>query len=517
MALTNTMATAENLGIEFRFIWPRGANPALHDLSQLFSPEFIAAFEIGEEPMVGREIFPQHELVASSRQEASRRLSSFAMPPGVEVDDPFGIVRLADEDPSEAHARFLRAFESIGWSKEAWSLVHAAATWTDGNEMSAVHVRAGDIVNGDWRQIMYFGKYMPVPYVSHAIAHGSGEGTRLTLVMSDNTDLLAWLCTVHPTVVTVADLVPEYGQLPEFLRALADILIMSRCRTIAGPSASAFSSLAGHLGGSGVTSVEQLVPIDQRFEILRAGILDIRRASDASPFLRSFAARDIVWLLDVFGDRLSLDEQLAHAREAERLDPEFMSARTRVGLLAALLGRWSAARDAVAVADALGRATDRHQDALFEARASGIAVECLAIALEATAPRWRTWSSRTRKRAGMKASLAALQGATDGLGDWHIFEFDRDKILATLRDLLETVGRLAELNDDMLAPVLRSLNRWHADDVDITCFRPENHGAHQSAAIFEGLLRQFERVAISLSRAIEAAGVDGTTRSVAAG
>ena len=111
-----------------------------------------------------------------------------------------------------------------------------------GREMAAVHVRAGDIVEGDWRQVLQHEKYVPTPFIEHAIGVLSREQT--VLILSDNAMYLDWLRTRLPSVVTADRIIPGYDGLSEIHRALADILLLSHCRTIVGPPTSSFSGLA---------------------------------------------------------------------------------------------------------------------------------------------------------------------------------------------------------------------------------------------------------------------------------
>lgn len=474
----------------------------MNDPGQLFSRQFLAEFEISEDALTGHAILPVQELVSLERDQIDRRLGSDLTVPYVEIDEVFWILRLAAEDPSEALGRFITCFQAIGWSDEAQSSLNFASTWNTDDQIAAIHIRAGDIVTGGWRHFMFYGKYMPVPYVSFAIDELSHGGRKPVLVMSDNAELLLWLQTRHANIVTVSEVVPGYARLPEILKAFADMLLMSRCHTIVGPSESAFSALAADLGRSRVMSAERLIPAGQAHEVLRSGSLDTQGSIGEYPFLMRFVARDLVWYLDVFGDGVPLREQLTLARDAVRFDPDFVGARTRLGLLAALLGEWDSAREAVAKAEAIGRTVVRHQGALFEAQATHIAVECFALTLGRGTRRLRSRSARTRSERDKRKSLAELHDSLSQLNDADLFHLDRNEIMLNLRGLLATVDWLMEVSDPVRAQLWANLLKWRNEEVDISRFRSPLEGAHQTVAVFEAVVRNFERAVIYLSRAV---------------
>ena len=140
------------------------------------------------------------------------------------------------------------------------------------------------------------------------------------------------------TICTPGEIVTGYAHLTESQRALADILVLSRAQRIVGPRASAFSQLAAHLAGQAIHSVDSLMVEDAALCCLRDGIARAEGYVKRSNVLRALLARDICWFLDVFSDKLPLCEQVALARQATRLEPDFCGSLNR---LAAAL-RWPA-------------------------------------------------------------------------------------------------------------------------------------------------------------------------------
>ena len=321
MALTNTMAIARSFGCEFRFVWLAGTDPSLADPTLLLGRDFVERFRITEEALRGCTVIPELEFVILERADAEDRWARLNEQVFVEIKDPFDVVRLKDDDAAEATRRFLDCFHAMEWSDDARRLIEIASGWDAGENISAVHVRAGDIVSGDWRHTMYYGKYMPLPFVVNAIDQLSHNGERRVLVVSDQAPLVQWLRHRLGAVLTVADIIPRYDRLPEMLRPFADLLVMSRCDSIHGPSSSAFSSYAARIGGHVVMPADRLVPTGQEAAVLYAGILDTESRMEELPFLRPLVARDLIWYLDVFGDELPLRDQRDLARSAVAIDP----------------------------------------------------------------------------------------------------------------------------------------------------------------------------------------------------
>ena len=223
-------------------MWPEGVDPYIADPTPLLAESFRRQFEFTEEDLHGRTVLPEGEIVFRDRAGIREHLAGLNEHVLVEIQDPFAIVRPLDDDPAEAARRFREAFFSIGWSDEARRLVEFASAWNADEIISALHVRAGDIVSGDWRHSMHYGKYMPLPYIVYAAEELSRRAGHV-LALSDNAMVLAWLRHRCDDVVTAADVIPGYDGLPVMLQALADILLMSRCGSIYGPSESGSARL----------------------------------------------------------------------------------------------------------------------------------------------------------------------------------------------------------------------------------------------------------------------------------
>ncbi len=288
LALANTIALARCFGWEFRFVWPEGVDPYIADPTPLLAESFRRQFEFTEEDLHGRTVLPEGEIVFRDRAGIREHLAGLNEHVLVEIQDPFAIVRPLDDDPAEAARRFREAFFSIGWSDKARRLVES-------HRMERRRDHLGTARQGRGHRL---GRMAPLHALRqvHAASLYRLQAEELSrraghvLALSDNAMVLAWLRHRCDDVVTAADVIPGYDGLPVMLQALADILLMSRCGSIYGPSETAFSTFAAHVGGRRVMPADLLVP-PGREAILDSGIRRTEKDLAEYPFLRPFVAR----------------------------------------------------------------------------------------------------------------------------------------------------------------------------------------------------------------------------------
>ena len=374
-AIVNAAAIAELLDLPFGFVWPRGLDVAINQPADIFDRGFLKRAEVDPGWLAGRPVIADHELLALDEAGARARL---VRAPGaiVEVTSLYTIARGSWEPADMARARFARCWSALGWTRDIRDLMRECARAVGGRPLAAVHVRAGDIVEGDWRHVLPHEKYLPTTFIEGAI-EGLGRD-QAVLVLSDNDRYLEWLQTRFPSTIGAAELVPGYAALSEVHRALADICLLSRCQTIVGPPSSAFSWLGANLGPGAIIRADALVTAGREREVLLDGIAE-RRSGDEAPYRRRLLARDICWCLDVFSDELDDAEVLRLARDAVRLDEDFSGAAARLARIAAVGGALDIAQSAAARALALAEPVQRYPDAIFEALATDIVVTCCAL------------------------------------------------------------------------------------------------------------------------------------------
>jgi hypothetical protein len=480
-AIVNARVIAELLELDFRFVWPRGADQAINEPTQLFSDRFLNDYEIDLQALQGRRCVSYHELMALSSTD---RLAVLSAGSGafIDMNELFGVVRDDEDDDRTAQRRYRRCFEEIGWNDEVRQLLAFTSRDEALDGLAGVHVRAGDVVTGAWRHSIAHQKYQPAPFVRQALAVFTGEG-RPVLVLSDSAEYQDHLRTQFPEVVTPRDLLPRYQRLTEIQRALFDLLALSRCDPIVGPPASAFSKLAANLGGGIVARADTLAAAGSERDVLLAGIADGRRLADDSLFWRRVTARDLCWCLDVFGDTLDLGQQRELASTAVALDPDFCGALSRFGRVAVLAGDRRRARAATARAIALAEQVSRHDDPMFEALCSDLVVECLA------------WSGSRGD-----SPLTTIQAHHDRCATLAPFWFERDQILTKLEYLIEVFRSLS--GEGYLAR-RRAIRRIRATGHrGLPTPRQNGLAEHRSRLLFDPISRDLDRIVLHISQAL---------------
>lgn len=509
-SMVNARSLAEWLGLEFRFVWPRGLDPAINDPADLFDAAFLATHELGPSALDGRprvyhrEFANVLELVtigtvpAGSPGECLGELASAGPDAFLEVDEFFTVLQRPEETADEALARFQRCFAELGWSHTVQRLIEFCRSWPAGEPVAAIHVRAGDIVSGAWRYGIIHEKYVPTPYVHCALERLTGGGSAQVLVMSDNAPYLDWLRTRFPAIVTCEQVVPGYAELTPLQRALADILMLSRCHTIAAPPRSAFSMLGAYLGAGNIVRADTLAPEGEERDVLLAGIASRHQDAARSSLWAGLSARDICWCLEVFGETLSLEQRLELAKQAVRYEPSLTAATAQLARNAALAGDDRQALHAAADAVVAARGAERNDDPMLHALATKVAVGCFASI--------RAPGRRRRLLRGLpEVDLDELGAAYQSCLELEPVFIDRAKVCAALSPLLQIAREAARQPHEtqrLLARQLRNANGHRLEP------KPLEGGyiqSHRAAVMFDPLTGDLERMALQL----ELAGVAG--------
>jgi hypothetical protein len=476
-AIINARALAQLLGLEFRFVWPRTEDRSVTDPSELFGRSFLDEFELDRETLEGVRGVSYNELMGMTPAERASVLDG-GSEVFVESADPFVVLRPDATDADTATRRYRRCFEGLGWNRLARGLLDGI---TAPAGILGMHVRAGDIVTGRWRHAVAHQKYVPTALVRHALAVFAA-GDRGTLLLSDSAEFAAHLRSRF-AVLTPEELVPGYERLTEAQRALADIVLLSSCDPIVGPTASGFNRLAANLCGATVARTDGLAPVGEERELVLAGIAEARELARESELWHKLAALDICWLLDVFGDTFELSEQRKLAADAVRLDPEHGGSLCRLGRVAAVAGNRRAAVEATARAVALAERIETDVNSLFEALASQIIAMSLAFEGGST--------------------NETIDRAYERLGRLGPHLFQQEKVLSRLSHLIE-VSRSLSCGPWRRRWALRRRVRramrlppeavgWHTDGLAQQRARP----------LFDPLTRDLDRITRYLSRSLD--------------
>lgn len=520
-AILNAWSVARALGLEFRFVWPRGADIALHEPSELFSDEFLGRFEITEISCADRVVRPD---VASLRLPDARVSLCNANPPFLEISECFDVLAFANEGAEAAPARFRAGLHEIGWSRASQALINQIFGESFLQGFSAIHIRAGDIVTGDWRQFLPIEKYTPTPLVEFAIETLSNSDRSPVVVISDNEPYVRYLKNRFNMIRTPSEIVAGYADLTEMQKALADILVLSRARRIVGPYTSAFSGLAANLGGLRIESADKLMAGDDTRRCLRDGIARTEKEADQSDILRPLLARDICWYLDVFSDDLTLGDQISLADFAVRLEPDFCGALNRSAAALARVGETRASKNASLRAHRAAATAHRYADPLVESLATSISSEVLALG----GPRDGAFPldylglassiRRLRGRVTRKATLGRLeQGLSEceALGPFFIHHWH---VLFNLRFQIAALAWLTSADNPLREITKATLQSNDFDPLFLPAWRPSGQDIlRSSSAIFPQALRNLEVVTILIARAIGSAQSSASPSSVTLG
>lgn len=507
-AIRNAYRLARALGLKSRFVWPRNSFSDF-DPRDLFSDTFLDRYEISRSSCIGRTVvLPDPTLwTLPDAGELCREVSKKSM---IEVDWWFGVVAFANEPLEVARTRFRNGLHEIGWSYASQALIESIFDEKSPREYSALHLRAGDIVTGDWRQFLPVEKYMPTAYTKFAIETLSGPDRTPVVVVSDNEQYVRQLRANFDTICTPDDIVAGYAQLTNLQRSFADILLLSRARRIAGPRGSAFSQLGAHLGGHAILGVADMIEESDARRMLRDSIA--LTGNDISDVLRPLLARDICWFLDVFSDDLAVDDQIALAHQATRLEPDFCGALNRSSAALALVGDRRASQRASLRAQSAAALAVRHTDPLVETLGTSISTKALALSLGAQR-RGRPQPSEMlgpTSTAGLKRSLKRCERLAP-------FQIHLHDVLVNLRFQIAAANWLSSVKDQVRETAKEAIQVVNGEPLFLKSWRPSGYSKLRDSGTFPHVLRNLEVLTIRIARAIATVLASGSSRTPSLG
>ncbi|MGO9326835.1 MAG: hypothetical protein ACLQJ0_01790 [Steroidobacteraceae bacterium] len=519
-AILNAWSVARALDLAFRFVWPRGADIALHEPRELFSDTFIDRFELADSGYASRVVLSDPTVLSlPDAMDLCRAANTNSM---IEISECFDVVAFVTEPAEAAQARFRNGLREIGWSRASHALIEHISDDKFLRGYSAIHIRAGDIVAGNWRQFVPVEKYVPTAYVEFAIQTLSGADRDPVVVVSDNERYVCHLKSRFNTILTPGDIVPGYAALTELQRAFADILVLSRARRIVGPRASAFSQLAAHLGNVTILGVDDLMAEEDARRWLCDGIARVGKNARRSDVLRPLLARDICWFLDVFSDTLAVGDQIALAHEATRLEPDFCGSLNRAASALALAGHRRASQKASLRAQCAAAMADRHSDPLVESLATSISAKVLALTF---GTRWQV-GRELLERLGLSSIVRLLDGGIDrtvilddikrNLKNCEIltpFQIQHGHLLANLRFQIATLGWLTAADDRLREIAKATIKPAHSEPLYLRSWRPSGFSNLRAPGSFPQALRNLEVLTIRIARGIGTALSGASSRS----
>ena len=379
--ITNAIATADALGAEFRFVWPRRADTLDYPASRLLSPRFCARHEVPGGELDDLPRIDATEVFGRTLATATAMVDDLDQDSVVLLRDPYPVAAaFADEEPAAARARFRRAFARLELGHEAAAISEAIEADLSGIG-TAVHVRYGDIVSGAWSQFVWRQKFRPSAFVERALAVQPALDPRDVLVVSDTTEFVEKLQARFPFVRGLADLCARARELSEPERGWADFFALLRAERILAPSFSAFSGLAALAGGAERLDVIDCIPEADRVHELQAALHGA--GEPTSPFFRQLRARELCYLLDSDTGELGVRERLVTAQEARIMDPSFVGAHAREAAALVAVGDLTTAVESGARTVRLAEQTTRQDDQSVEAHATLLNARVVASVCDA--------------------------------------------------------------------------------------------------------------------------------------
>jgi hypothetical protein len=509
-AIMNAWSVARVLGLEFRFVWPRDRFNELAEPRELFAEAFLERFEMPD-PSGHRHAIDLDPMTLTVEEARAR---CRAAPPNsmIEISECFTIVSFADEPIADAEARFRVGLSEIGWSATSQALVTSVTACPV--EYSAIHVRAGDIVTGDWRQFVPVDKYMPTAYVEFAISSLAGDDGRPVVVISDNAPYVNYLKTRFGMIRVPSDVVGGYAELTDAQRAFADILVLSAAGRILAANASAFSQLAAHVGGVVLHSIDDVMLEEEAQRCLRESLDGRAIEPEWSSVLRPLLARDICWLLDVYSESLAASEYATLAARAAEYEPDFCGALNRSAAASVLRGNYEASKHASSRAVRTAALSRRHADPLVESLATSISATLIALALR-TSPRrgperrvprgFDDLATRIRHRIDYHAGLYDTMWSLRRCDRLSPFQIQHGEVMKHLRFQRAALQWLMAADDQRRDVVTRHIAWDDQEPLFLSSWRPSGFSTLKAPGSFPQALRNIEVPTIRIARGIGAA------------
>ncbi|RCW88760.1 hypothetical protein [Paracoccus lutimaris] len=249
ICLLNVMRLSRKFGVNGKYLWlsePGGPYPELADPRDFLTAEFVA----------------RHIRVVDGPPDLGARRNASAVVPGLsaaafaatlaegrryECDSMSEIVRVMDEPAIEAEAGMRDVAAGLRLAPRlaaALSHARAAIARVGGGDPIAIHVRRGDILDGDpWSYSSWPSKYVPDEFFRAFIAQSTGP----VIAFSDTPAAVAHLAQGNPRVVPAGALF-DGDSLSPAARDLLELMLMSECAEVGAPSQSAFSRAAAIMG-----------------------------------------------------------------------------------------------------------------------------------------------------------------------------------------------------------------------------------------------------------------------------
>lgn len=311
-SLLNAYEIARLRGEQFRVFWRpmyKGSHPshAVQAMESTFSADFIGTHSVGR-AIMGKQIINLKDWDATT--ESARQTDAI-----VSVDQ----IALATQAPEffrqfGNRIDFASAFGSIAFHDDIKRAIEIAQGVDLNESCIGVHLRAGDIIYGDFRfSDRFHQKVVNLPIAEAYVERARAAGRDVVAFGQDRASL-AYLASKGG--VALAETIASGHGFTALQQAMFEIVLMSRRQELLAGT-SGFAKVAAMIGGPTLVYERQFAPAQRYLHIVQDFLR--RDPRDVPDLVKAFACRSACLALgEIVPERT---EALALMQEASRLDP----------------------------------------------------------------------------------------------------------------------------------------------------------------------------------------------------
>lgn len=257
--MLNAKRVADDFQARFRFIWPNHENvsPELQQPEMLFSENFLEqhwerdrSFGDLQTKVQAIESLPYAMTSDDFRASLKKNVDYRCV-------DALRAVGMPWENQNWVAKRVSETLETIEFAPRVEEIMAEISARLGGTDLVAYHLRRGDIIDPNARpsNVLWPDKYLPrVFYEAHILRVLEEDPNVRIVIFSDAEHEIAAFTDMSERVFSVADLMID-EDLHVLQRDFIELYLMSRCRRIIGPGASAFSCVAATVGNGRIVDV----------------------------------------------------------------------------------------------------------------------------------------------------------------------------------------------------------------------------------------------------------------------
>lgn len=257
--ILNGYYLSKRFNLNFKFIWPDEKRfPEMRELLSVFSEAFLANHLISEAQLEKAQILQ----VQINRDQTAQEFINFfkvgAIESAVTIADFFKVPIFKGEEETDVLRMFRDAAAEI-WSDEVNALIDEVSTLFP--HRNVLHARYGDLVSGAWSNFVDPTKYLTWNQISGFLQESAFEGKKVLLISDTKEIALAFPKFLEPVPIIDSS---KYKFSQENLETLVDLFKMQSSAGVYSPTASAYSTLGGHLSGKPVSPLRVNRHVDKK-------------------------------------------------------------------------------------------------------------------------------------------------------------------------------------------------------------------------------------------------------------